>query len=154
MSRVLMLVEGPTERAIVDHVFAPVLGAKGLFLFPKVVGKPGHKGGNKFAAVRRELKALYNQEPNSIVTMLFDYYGLPDDWPGLREAKGKRPYEIPCLIESAIAGQWRWTSVERLVRRDSSHIFSSMKLRVCFLPGQGRWRGCFNNPNWKAGLRV
>ena len=103
MSRVLILVEGPTERAIVEHVFAPVLGGKGLFLFPRVVGKPGHKGGNKFATVRRELKALYHQEPNSIVTMLFDYYGLHDDWPGLKEAKGKTPYEIPGLIEPAIA---------------------------------------------------
>jgi len=38
VSRVLMLVEGPTERAIVEHVFAPVLGLKGLFIFPRVVG--------------------------------------------------------------------------------------------------------------------
>jgi hypothetical protein len=103
VSRVLILVEGPTERAIVEHVFAPVLGGKGVFLFPRVVGKPGHKGGNKFAAVRRELKALYFQEPNSIVAMLFDYYGLPDDWPGLTKAKGKSPYDIPSLIEPAIA---------------------------------------------------
>ena len=103
MSRVLMLVEGPTERAIVNRVFAPVLGVQGVYLFPRVVGKPGHKGGNKFSIVRRELKALIHQEPASTVTMLFDYYGLPEDWPGLTEARGKSSNAVPGIIEPAIA---------------------------------------------------
>lgn len=103
MSRVLVLVEGPTERAIVDHALAPALGGKGVYLYPRVVGKPGHKGGNRFAIVLRELKALIRQEPASTVTMLFDYYGLPNDWPGLANARGKGPAEIPGIIEPAIA---------------------------------------------------
>ena len=103
MSRVLMLVEGPTERAIVDHVFAPVLAIKGVYLYPRVVGKPGHKGGNKFSTVRRELRALIHQEPVGTVTMLFDYYGLPEDWPGLTEARGKSPNAVPGIMEPAIA---------------------------------------------------
>jgi hypothetical protein len=102
MSRVLMLVEGPTERSIVDRVLAPALAVKGVYLYPRVVGKPGHKGGNKFATVRRELKALIHQEPGSAVTTLFDYYGLPKDWPGVTEAEGKRPGEVPGIIEPAI----------------------------------------------------
>ena len=102
MSRVLMLVEGPTERTIVDNVLAPTMGVKGIYLFPRVVGKPGHKGGNKFATVRRELKALIRQEPNSTVTTLFDYYGLPDDWPGLIAAKGRSPNDVPNIIEPAV----------------------------------------------------
>ena len=102
MSRVLLLVEGPTERAIVEQVFAPVLGGRGVYLYPRVVGKPGHKGGNCFDTVRRELRALIRQEPNSSVTMLFDYYGLPDGWPGLADAGGKSPDEVPGIIEPAI----------------------------------------------------
>ncbi|WP_158269576.1 DUF4276 family protein [Desulfonatronum sp. SC1] len=105
MSRVLVLVEGPTERAIVDRVFAPEMGGRGVYLYPRVVGKPGHKGGNKFATVLRELKALLSQESDSTVTMLFDYYGLREDWPGLASAKGKRPEEIPTIIEPAIAAE-------------------------------------------------
>lgn len=35
VSRVLVLVEGPTERAIVEKVFAPALGVKGVFLSPR-----------------------------------------------------------------------------------------------------------------------
>jgi hypothetical protein len=88
MSRVLILVEGPTERAIVDQVFAPALAVKGVYLYPRVVGKPGHKGGNKFETVRRELRNLLRQELTSTVTMLFDYYGLPPDWPRKTDAKG------------------------------------------------------------------
>ena len=102
MSRVLVLVEGPTERSIVDQVFTPELAQKGIYLYPRVVGKPGHKGGNKFAVVRQELKSLIRQEPSSIITMLFDYYGLPDDWPMLDVAKGKRADEVPAILEPAI----------------------------------------------------
>jgi hypothetical protein len=100
-----MLVEGQTERAIVEQVFAPTLGINGVYLYPRVVGKPGHKGGNKFVTVKRELKALIKQETNSIVTMLFDYYGLSNDWPGLAETKGKLSEEIPQIIEPAIAAE-------------------------------------------------
>jgi hypothetical protein len=103
MSRVLILVEGPTEQAIVDEVFKPVLAVNGVYLYPRVVGKPGHKGGNKFVTVKRELRNLLGQEPNSTVTMLFDYYGLTDDWPGKTDAKGKDPVEAPKIVEQAIA---------------------------------------------------
>ena len=102
MSRVLMLVEGPTERSIVDQVLAPAMGLKGIYLYPRVVGKPGHKGGNKFSTVRRELKSLIRQEPGSTVTTLFDYYGLPDDWPGVTAAESKSPDEVPSIIEPAV----------------------------------------------------
>jgi len=97
------LVEGSTERAMVEHVFAPALEVKGIYLYPRVVGKPGHKGGNKFATVLRELKALLRQEPGSVVTMFFDYYGLPGDWPSLEDARGRNPEHIPGILESAIA---------------------------------------------------
>jgi len=97
------LVEGSTERAMVEHVFAPALEVKGIYLYPRVVGKPGHKGGNKFATVLRELKALLRQEPGSVVTMFFDYYGLPGDWPRLRDAKGRDPEHVPEILEPAIA---------------------------------------------------
>ena len=102
MNRVLVLVEGPTERAMVDHVFAPELALKSIYLYPRVVGKPGKKGGNKFSVVRRELKALIKQEPQSMVTTFFDYYGLPKDWPGLEAAKGKMASEVPAIVEPAI----------------------------------------------------
>jgi len=101
--RVLVLVEGPTERAIVDNVFAPDLGLRDIFLYPRVVGKPGHKGGNNFAIVRKELTALIKQEPHSIVTMLFDYYSLDNSWPGISESKGKSADSALMIIKKSIA---------------------------------------------------
>lgn len=84
------------------NIFAPELGSKGVFLYPRVVGKPGQKGGNKFSTVCRELKALIRQEPESTVTMLFDYNGLRDDWPKLTTTKGKKPQEISLILDLAI----------------------------------------------------
>lgn len=40
-----MLVEGQTERAVVQSVLAPELGAKGVYVYSRVVGRPGHKEG-------------------------------------------------------------------------------------------------------------
>lgn len=97
-----MLVEGPTERAVVENVFNPELCLKGVYLYPRVVGKPGHKGGNRFSSVSRELKALIRQEPTSYVTMLFDYYGLPGDWPGLQDANKREADDVPAIMEPAI----------------------------------------------------
>ncbi len=101
--RVLVLVEGPTERAVIDNVFAPSLGLRGVFLYSRVVGKPGHKGGSNFAIVRKELANLIKQEPGSIVTMLFDYYGLDDSWPGVSESKGKSPDIALAIMKTSLA---------------------------------------------------
>src|SRR3989442_11557036 len=75
MHRVLTVVEGFTERAIVEQTFAPYLGVRGLSLHAKVIGKPGHKGGvRSFEAVRKEILALLRQERGSRVSTMFDYY--------------------------------------------------------------------------------
>jgi hypothetical protein len=103
LKRVLVLVEGPTEQAIFTQVFAPDLGIGGVSLNPRVVGKVGHKGGNNFTVVRKDLKALLKQEPESIVTMFFDYYGLDDSWPGHANAKGKTTDAAFGALTQAIA---------------------------------------------------
>ncbi|MDY0190891.1 MAG: DUF4276 family protein [Desulfuromonas sp.] len=102
MSRVLLLVEGQTERSIIDQVINPYMAIQGIYLYPRIVGKPGHKGGNKFSTVEKEIIALIRQEPSSVITMLFDYYGLTPDWPGLEECANKPLEEIPDIIGNAI----------------------------------------------------
>lgn len=103
MRRVLTVVEGFTERAIVEQTFAPYLGARGISLHAKVIGKPGHKGGiRSFEAVRKEILALLKQERTSYVSTFFDYYGLPLNWPGMPQAKEKRAREIAAIVEAAM----------------------------------------------------
>src|SRR5207237_4869590 len=106
MHRVLIVVEGFTERAIVEQTFATYFGARGLSLHAKVIGKPGHKGGvRNFEVVRKEILALLKQERSSHVSTFFDYYGLPENWPGIQEAKGKKAREIAAMVENAMRSE-------------------------------------------------
>lgn len=104
MSRVLALVEGQTERAFLDSVLKPHLASAGIYLSARVSGKPGkQKGGVRpFASVARELSALLKQDGEAYLTTMFDYYGMPGDWPGLAAVRGLATAQIPATIESAI----------------------------------------------------
>src|SRR6266581_107288 len=106
MHRVLTVVEGFTERTIVEQTFAPYLGARGLSLHAKIIGKPGHKGGvRNFEAVLKEILALLRQERGSHVSTFFDYYGLPEDWPGVSHVKGKKALDIATIVETAMSSE-------------------------------------------------
>lgn len=90
MSRVLVLVEGQTEEVFVNQVVRPALVESGVYLIPKVlttkVVKSGRqfKGGvSKFTPLRRDLQRLLGDTGAACVTTMFDYYGLPADFPGI-----------------------------------------------------------------------
>ncbi len=106
MINVLALVEGPTERQFGQRLLAPHLAERGIAFSPKVIGKPGHKGGNHWPTARREILALLKQGHATCTTM-FDFYGLRGDWPGRREAKqsGLKSLEAACAIEQAIEAE-------------------------------------------------
>lgn len=91
MRRVLAVVEGQTERGVLEKLLVGHLAEKGVSFHSKITGRPGRKGGvRSFQAVLLEIKNLHRQEPDAIVTTFFDYYGLPSDWPGI-EAKRTHP---------------------------------------------------------------
>jgi len=95
--RVLAIVEGQTEFSVLNSTVAPHLGALGVFFNPKVVGRPGHKGGvyRSFESILKEIIYLFRQEPNAVVTTFFDFYGMPEDWPGVAKAKQAKRMENP-----------------------------------------------------------
>jgi hypothetical protein len=73
-------------------------------------GKPGHKGGvGEWDRAKREILGLIRQEPNSIVTTMFDLYALPRSWPGRQEAVdgGLKKRAAVQRIEQRIAGAVR-----------------------------------------------
>jgi hypothetical protein len=86
--RVLAVVEGQTEFSVLNSTVVPHLGALSVFLYPKVVGKPGHKGGNyrTFERMCHEIVSLFRQEPTAVVTTFFDFYDMREDWPGVEAA--------------------------------------------------------------------
>jgi hypothetical protein len=46
MIRVHIICEGQTEESFVSDVLVPHCSQKGIALYPSLIGKPGHKGGN------------------------------------------------------------------------------------------------------------
>lgn len=88
MKRVLALVEGQTEERFVKDNLNPALEPKGLFLQPTIITTkvvkegPNFKGGiNSYIAIKKDLQKLCGDSSALTVTTMFDFYGLPRDFP-------------------------------------------------------------------------
>lgn len=87
MIRVHVICEGQTEEMFVNEVLAEELMAKGIYLRPSLVGKPGHKGGNfKFERLLNDVENRLLGDTTSYCTAFYDFYGLPENFPGKIEA--------------------------------------------------------------------
>lgn len=87
-----MVVEGQTEIAFVKELLVPPFSNLGIYLYPRLIGKPGHKGGISYDRAKRDILRFLRQERSTYCTTMFDYYGLPDDFPGL-PIRGN--YQVP-----------------------------------------------------------
>lgn len=91
-----MLVEGQSEEAFVKQTLAPWLAASGVLVQGPIVlwtkrlpAGGGHRGGvGSWEQIRKNLSPLL-ADGDAWVTTLLDFYGLPDDVPGLAEHKGR-----------------------------------------------------------------
>lgn len=83
MIRVHVICEGQTEEMFVNELLQPFFLTKGVHLIPALVGKPGHKGGNfRFERLQADVKNRLLGESKAYCTTFFDYYGLPQSFPG------------------------------------------------------------------------
>ena len=83
MIRVHIICEGQTEEMFVNELMKSSFAAQGIDLKPALVGKPGHKGGNfKYDRLLRDLKSRLLGDRGSYCSTFFDFYGLPEDFPG------------------------------------------------------------------------
>lgn len=81
MSKVVAIVEGQTEQTFVRDVLAPYLGRKSIFIRAILGGKTGKRGGvQAWEAARSDIVRVLKS--GSTCTMMFDYYGMPESWPG------------------------------------------------------------------------
>ena len=88
MIRVHVICEGQTEEMFVNEELAEAFWSKGIDLRPALVGKPGYKGGKfKFERLLTDLKIRLLGDTTSYCTTFFDFYGLPEDFPGKKAAK-------------------------------------------------------------------
>ncbi len=109
IKRALVLVEGPTEERFVKDVLAPSLEQRHLFLTPTVLNTkrvkdgPNFKGGvTSFKKFEIDLRLLLHGAGDSLVTTLLDYYGLPNDFPGMATRPNGSPLQRVQYVENAI----------------------------------------------------
>ena len=87
MIRVHVICEGQTEEMFVKEILSGFFSSRGICLIPTLIGKPGHKGGNfKFDRLFTDVRARLLGDKTSYCTTFFDFYGLPENFPGKQEA--------------------------------------------------------------------
>lgn len=101
--RVIALVEGQTEETFVRRLLAPMLGMHGVGVSATTYGRRrSHGGVPRWGKAERELLCLLKEDAGRLVTTMFDYYGLPRDWPGREAVAGKLPEEKAKILEGAM----------------------------------------------------
>lgn len=103
MTRVHVICEGQTEETFVNEVLFDWFHPRGIYLFPSLIGKPGHKGGNlKFQRLLIDIRGRLLGDKAAYCTTFFDFYGLPRDFPGKEDA-GIKPSiseKAQCVVQS------------------------------------------------------
>ena len=83
MTHVYLMVEGQTEENFVNDLLAPHFGGLGVYLFPRLLGRPGHQGGRvNYARVKNDVSIFLKQQRGAYCTTLIDLYRLGEGFPG------------------------------------------------------------------------
>ncbi|MEU0086171.1 DUF4276 family protein [Streptomyces sp. NPDC006274] len=93
MITVGVLCEGQTEENMVNDFLGPELFQFGISLVPTILltrtaagGTTGRGGVSKWSKIEKDLRNRLNSSPHwAAVTTLLDYYGLPQDTPGMAD---------------------------------------------------------------------
>ena len=109
MTKVLVFVEGQTEETFVNVVLGPFLGAKSIYLIPVLARTKRTRDGRTFKGgivsyrrqVRREILRLVGDSSAALITTMLDYYGLPQDFPGMPNLSAGSPREKVEQLEHA-----------------------------------------------------
>src|SRR4030042_3683430 len=103
MVRVHVLVEGEAEETFARDVLAPHLTPYEIYLLPRRLGKPRHKRGIcRYPLAQREILITLKQDTHAFCTTMFDYYGMPLDWPRREEAKQEPCAERRVMVENGM----------------------------------------------------
>lgn len=113
MTRLHIVVEGQSEEIFVKQTLTPYLAERGVHLASPVVVWTkrlpmggGYRGGvSRWNQVRNSLLPL-THDSNAWVTTLFDFYGLPDDFPGYQDArKSGAPHDQVVALEGRFSSE-------------------------------------------------
>ena len=84
MTRISVIVEGPTESSFVQQILAPSLWPLSVYVIAIVLGVPGHKGGRtNYARVKKDVLRQLSEDRGVYCSTMFDFYGLGRGFPGM-----------------------------------------------------------------------
>lgn len=90
MAKVLIVAEGQTEETFIRELIAPYLASRQVFPIPILLTTSRTRAGNKFGGgvtsydrLRNDVVNLLNDSSAVCVTTMLDFYGLPNDFPGI-----------------------------------------------------------------------
>jgi hypothetical protein len=87
MSEIVAIVEGETEQIFIRDQLAAHLGNLGISIWAVLSGKTRRHGGvKKWELARSDI--LRTLKEGRYCTTMFDYYAMPQDWPGRAFASG------------------------------------------------------------------
>lgn len=133
MIRVHVICEGQTEEMFINEVLADAFQHKGIYLMPALIGKPGHKGGNfRFERLLTDVEKRLLGDRQAYCTTFFDFYGLPEEFPGKTNAAGKNTMDeklIACLMP-----WWRGSQTNSVMTpcADSFPMCRCTNSKACF----------------------
>ncbi|HMF33501.1 MAG TPA: DUF4276 family protein [Candidatus Lokiarchaeia archaeon] len=107
MSKIFILVEGPTEKFFIEQILMPWFDSYQIFMIPTILttkraadGTP-YKGGNDYSKIKKDLNSLLKDPSSIAVTTMFDLFGLPNNFPGKTDCPHSNHYNhIMCLEEA------------------------------------------------------
>ena len=103
MSDLAIIVEGQTEQAFVRDVLAPHLETFDVGAWARLPGRPRRHGGVPAWDVGRgDILRILRERQGRYCTTMFDYYGMPFDWPGRRDALTRPLSERGEYVEAAL----------------------------------------------------
>ena len=106
MTRVHVVVEGQTEESFIKDVLAPILWPRQVYLFPTLLGVPGHKGGSpNYARLKKDVVLQLKQDRTAYCSTMLDFYGLGSDFPGTPVPANLASVDKVTRIEQAVKQQ-------------------------------------------------
>jgi len=106
---VLVLVEGQTEERFVKDVLAPDFYPLDLFFDPRILvtkrvkhGASFKGGVTSYGKFRNDAVRLLAEAKGRPVTTIVDYYGLPNDFPGMSSRPAGKPLDRVRYVERKI----------------------------------------------------
>jgi len=78
--RLIIYCEGPTEESFINTILYPYLLPRNIFVTP--ITKHGVEN---HIIMKNQLLKICKDHSSATITTMFDYYGLPDNTPGIED---------------------------------------------------------------------